>query len=716
MNKDTLKKHHFWFLAGFVPLLVLIAVLVLSSSVGSAIEAKKKAITDATSALQSKANPKPQALLKKLEEQNASLGTTRGKLWKDNWDRQKPLFTWPAASAKLKAVEKLDLKFGDPVPNDEGERDEFGKREVYLAEYSNKSGTGMADRVAPTQFLGSWQQVLRHVGGGNWGVRAINSDQIWLALEDIWVERSILNAVKSVNDQIGAFERVTKDAAGLAVPDDKLRRKFASRVWEIELWTESAGSGRTRLRGKLTNITDRLQLLGIGNTMTLRVWVEDAAKKPNAWFDLKIRTEFLPGKGAMKDVKDAKGVVTGQEPANVLDIIPSDELHVLPNGTSVAEISKVVQVFDARTVPVKRIDRVVLGQLDARNANAVLKKTEKMAKDDEAAASAAGATPTGGAGGNPAGPPPGMAVPGGRGATGSSDGGTSAGGGAAVAGPKEGPGTVETALDANRARYLDISPNVRRMPIGIVLVIDQAYLQDVLLAYANSPLRFQITQVHLSRFRGTLEGLGTTGSSGSSGAPPGIMSSGQGMFGSGFGPGTEGSPMGPPPGMSVPGGLPPRGGVGGGPPPGTSAGGLGTSAGGLSAGPGGGLGSGMLTTVSEAQLTSGLIEVCIYGIVSLYEKYDEKKAAEQATQQPGANPTTTTPPTTPPVGTTPPTKDGKDATSTDGKGAKDVTPKGATETPPQGVTPPETPMPPKGDKTPKDATPPVDPKGGKPGT
>jgi len=34
---------------------------------------------------------------------------------------------------------------------------------------------------------------------------------------------------------------------------------------------------------------------------------------------------------------------------------------------------------------------------------------------------------------------------------------------------------------------------------------------------------------------------------------------------------------------------------------------------------------GTLTTVSEAQLTSGLVELSIYGIVSLYERYDPAK-------------------------------------------------------------------------------------------
>jgi hypothetical protein len=57
-----------------------------------------------------------------------------------------------------------------------------------------------------------------------------------------------------------------------------------------------------------------------------------------------------------------------------------------------------------------------------------------------------------------------------------------------------------------------------------------------------------------------------------------------------------------------------------------------------------GEGSGSLTTVSEAQLTSGLVELSIYGIVSLYEKFptptpdaapkDEEKKDEKKDEKP----------------------------------------------------------------------------------
>ena len=270
-----------------------------------------------------------------------------------------------------------------------------------------------------------------------------------------------------------------------------------------------------------------------------------------------------------------------------------------------------------------------------------------------------------------------------RGGPGSADGGPGAPGGTVTAGQKEGGGPVETVLDGNRARYLEVSPNVRRMPVGIVLVVDEAYLQDVLLAYANSPLRFQITQVHWSRFRGTLGGLGTTGPGG--GEQPGITSSGSGVMGSGIlPPGSgEGAPIGSPRGPRGPGG--PGGIMSGMMPGGPGAGGY------------GGSGGGQLSTISESHLTSGLIEVCIYGIISLYEKFEVKPATADGKDAKDAG-----------------VKDTKDEKDGGAKDAKGVTP---TELVPKGTTPPAKPDAPKDEKgaKPKEpAAPPEDPKGKQP--
>src|SRR5262245_48372843 len=110
-NNEALKKHHFWILLGFVPLLVLIAVLVISSTVGGAIERREGDIDKATKEIASKTSPKPNALIEKLDGVVLKVSSKKGDLWKDNWERQagidpqtgkqdpaKNMFTWPKGS------------------------------------------------------------------------------------------------------------------------------------------------------------------------------------------------------------------------------------------------------------------------------------------------------------------------------------------------------------------------------------------------------------------------------------------------------------------------------------------------------------------------------------------------------------------------------------------------------------------------------------------
>src|SRR5262249_10761920 len=157
---DALKKHHFWILFGLVPLFVLIAVLVISSSVGSAIEKRNTEVEAAKKEIASKSNPKPDKLLRLMEERNKKVDGKRGVLWQDNWERQKNLFTWPKSELfvkftakpigtdgkpvkgedgkdKIISVQRLeDLKFGDQIIEEYDQFGEFRKKKFYLAQYS----------------------------------------------------------------------------------------------------------------------------------------------------------------------------------------------------------------------------------------------------------------------------------------------------------------------------------------------------------------------------------------------------------------------------------------------------------------------------------------------------------------------------------------------------------------------------------------------------
>ncbi|MCE9565260.1 MAG: hypothetical protein K8U57_24775 [Planctomycetes bacterium] len=584
-KKDVFKKHHFWILLGIVPLFVMLAAIMISSNVGAAVDKKLDEYKKATDSLNGKTNPKQDELIKKIQEQSSKVQVKREELHRLNWERQKDMYVWPKdVNGHLKDIERKNLKFGDTIPFANSQYDEFKKPEVYLAEFStvypNKKGsvptTGMADTLAPTQFKGGWQSVLRHVNA--FDDRALTSEQIWLMMEDIWIQRSLLEAVRTVNAQMAEFHRVKYEKNGVVIDDpdkktaeDPLRRKFHSRIWDIELEVNTKDNKRV-LGGRLINHTDRLQLMGLNNTMILKVWLQNGKDLPP--FEFKIGGEFVPGRGALKS--------DGKTPANVLDIVPTDD-HAIPVSFTVAEIAKVEQVFDTRTVPVRRIEAMGLGFRDARSATKQLfmpeftafkPKADVVPKDD---AKAPGGPPIG-----PIGPPFGTG-PGGVGpATGASGG-----------------GTVDTVVNANKKRYLQITQEVRRMPVAIALIVDQAYMQDVLLAFANSKLKLQITQVDWARFRpdpsDRLGGTGSTGDPSNPEQPQSIIVGG--VPGSGGGLGSEfGKPLGPPVGPRPIGPIGPTG-------------------------PGGFPGGTSTATVSESQLTSGLIQLQVYGVASLYEKY-----------------------------------------------------------------------------------------------
>jgi len=414
-NNDALKKHHFWILLGLVPLFVLIAVVTISSSVGGEIEKKNKEIEDEKGKLAKLSNPKSNALIELMDGVIKKVDGKHGSLWKDNWDRQAPLYVWPKSSRFTGFTKKdkgadgkeidvpvrlEDLKFGDPISHGDNQYEEFKKPEFYQALYSTAGLSpsqkeslppgfvAMADSIAPTQFNGGWERILRYANDLPQYNKALTSDQIWLLMEDVWVQRSMLQAVKSVNDEMAAFQRVKyEDGKGNVIddpdpknptaPKDPLRRKFRSRVWEVTLEVKTRGN-KSYVTGTLENITDRLQVLGIGKNMTLKVWLEpnrDGGVEGIEPIEFRIGSDFLPGKGGTKRVKDKTGKDI-EVPSNIVTMQPDENNdkefdkypNIIPPGKTVAEIVKVEQVFDTQTVPVRRIDAMAIGTMSATDS------------------------------------------------------------------------------------------------------------------------------------------------------------------------------------------------------------------------------------------------------------------------------------------------------------------------------------------------------------
>jgi hypothetical protein len=248
----------------------------------------------------------------------------------------------------------------------------------------------------------------------------------------------------------------------------------------------------------------------------------------------------------------------------------------------------VEQVFYWSTSPIKRLEKIALfkdaqshktSYIPLRQAEQFAKvaAAEAAAKEAAGGAGAAGGGPAGGMGG--AGMMgPGMQMQGGMaGMMGGGAGGPGAGGkfGAGGSGDTTPNGLVKD-------RYIYVSDQVRRMPVALQLIVDQANVEDVLTAVANSRLRIQVTQVQWQQAHDIKPPAGE------SAAP----AKGQPAGGGGKGPLSMGSPA-----------------------P--------TSGGPLLTPPGGTPSSGANADESDPNL----LDLAVYGIASLYERYPPKPAA-----------------------------------------------------------------------------------------
>jgi hypothetical protein len=618
LDKDTVVKHHFWFLLIPFGLFALLAWIGLWTSVSDATAEQEANIKKHQDELNG-TKAKSQKLVSLLEDQRKKLGAQRGVMWKAAWDNQKDIYTWPVSYTQDQLAKLNKLKFGDDIP-DRTIRQQFSDNEKYITEYE-----ALADSIEPMQFNGGWRKVLRYVV--NWPLVPTYED-IWLAMEDIWVQRGLVQAIDQVNREAATFQIVKSGK------DDPFHRKFQSRIWELDLWVERQ-KGDQVLKATLKNRTERLQALGIGNTMILKVWLDKAVDDP---VDFPVEGEFVKG-GETIQVKT----------------IPR---HTIDRSVRVTELLKVQQVFDGRTVPVKRIDTIALSTSSSRMATLPLKTTTFSQKELDEAQKAASATGTATSSFMPPGttsmaPPPGL--PSGVDPT-------------LAGGANTANSTDFTPNRLARKRYIDITPQVRRMPVGMVVIVDQAFIQDVLVALANSKLRFQTTQFDWNRFHGTLDYMG------SSMRTPGVPTApGEGdetdptLRGPAATRGSSDptiaprSPItAPRPPMAPPGGSGFFSGFGSRRPPGSffpGAGGYGS------------FGT-MVAQSSEDQLAASLVELSVYGIASLYHPYAPEQSAPGAGTPPGTPPTTvppttpgasTVPPTTPPMPTTPPKGPGETA-------------------------------------------------------
>jgi hypothetical protein len=387
-------------------------------------------------------------------------------------------------------------------------------------------------------------------------------EEIWLAEEDFWVKREMLRIVRAALDAYSHFKPVDipKDEP---MPEKAAPRyRFRNPSWEITLVIEEGKDSKGRTTAV---VSERSTIKNVSATKRTQL-VANARTGMGLKF-------LLTQNGASKAIEVAGEPLAYNASTPFKKPIPVDSIDLKKSFG-------LEQVLEYATSPIRRIDDLRTAKNSHRLAFVALKHNEALYKEppkDETT------TPEPGA------PGPGDSRPGGPGGPGGKFGAEPGGPGGPFGGLGASTSTTPNGID--RDRYLLTNAQCRHLPIAMVLVVDQAAINDVLIAVSNSPLRIQVTQVHLLHVNdpGPQAADNTTGDGPSPGVPqPGFPSPGS-FRPSGPGPGGKPFPPGIAPGE--PGGIP------------------------------GGFPGGLPGTEGSPTEDNNLFELTVYGIATLYERY-----------------------------------------------------------------------------------------------
>ncbi len=610
LDKEALIKHRFWIGLGLFVAIWLVGIIVVKVS-GD--DTKKKKYEDTKTAIEATKSKgvKTEAYQKPWNEFGSMFNKQKNKIWRAAWEQQANMYTWPEMP---KPVFYPSDQFGDDDRSDVVNRDKF-RNQLYPEEYRELKDSKLIYTVS---YLGGFEKVFPPQVWDQ--ERSPAREEIWLAQEDYWVRLEMLYIVRAALEGIVQFQQIKVD------PKDKPagvedRRVFRNANFELNLLLVKASKGlgweiSDKSTIKNISVTKRtLPLATPGDTSGLPfILLQDGAN-----YTMRIAGEPL----AYEHEVPLKRIYS-TDPVNLQKPFFIQQGLVWKNS------------------PIRRIDALALGTHSHRTITSGLKVREDLkALDPEPKEEAP--------------PPAASGAPGGAAGPGSA--GTGAGGSGMAGAGFGGRGSDVDATRVNkipRARYMHVTPQCRHLPIAMRVVLDQAHIHDFLSAAANSRLRIQITQVTFTNVSKQIDppvetetdkgtsGPGRGGSGPAGGSPGGVGPGGGKAPGAG---GSGGSGMGPPPGMG-----PGKGGgddadrgkmygqsgrgYGGGRPGSKGGFGMGGGRGGLAGagGPGGPAGSGNADTgnKNQAKDTASLVELCVYGVASLYERFPPKPPAATA--------------------------------------------------------------------------------------
>ncbi len=276
-----------------------------------------------------------------------------------------------------------------------------------------------------------------------WKINTDISKEAWIAQEDIWVQAEIYRIIRSVNDSISKFKGKGGTNRGSAI-------KFQNDNFDLELTLQADNNLTFKIKNRLKK-RQRLDL-------NFRVQM-NKTKPPEI-----IKISGLPLMPAGD--KDGKDTLSPTFP-------PSKDQ---PPRQGVFSVEQVLTMDSAA---IKRIDQVSIGSNGVDDISHSHRTYPKNLRpfDPKDAPKKDGEQP-GGPGGL-------VGIRGG-------------GGGAGGAGAGGNIVPLPHGLWTNR--YSEVTEQSRRIPISVVLIVDQSHVDRVVSAFNNSKLRFLETQILLNHY------------------------------------------------------------------------------------------------------------------------------------------------------------------------------------------------------------------------
>jgi hypothetical protein len=535
MDKESLKKNHFWYLFGGV--MVVIVVVLICVLVGGSTEAatKKDALAKGKKAVADAKAPKNDKFIQPWNQAKGEYADVKDKVWEKAWKAQEAFYVWPEADGIAKDLldskgqqidyNKLMLYAADTKDLELRVRERYA--EVYPLQFANTKGkdkSSLKDLVTPaifgrddTEFATIMAPTLatasstigapqgRGSGAGRGDYTATTTgpqgsgtsyltvvgrekaeqvkgpptpEEIWLLQEDLWVKRELLNILHTVQQNAARFKPVEVKADEPrpdGVQKDAVIHRFTNGTLEFTLYVENKGNGSV--------LSPKSTLKNVSPDQAVQVVSEARGTKELEFNLVKVNKEGVK-------VKNGPTVTftVGGEPLAYNQSMPLTSLPERVDNLDLSQDFGLEQKFDWSNAPIRRIDALVTAKQSHRTAIGALNPNPIFKSKDEAAGPGGPGGP-GAPGGQPGAPTPGgqptAQMP-------------AASGGTGERGGFGGPGAANsdaTPYGLERDRYIFATEYARHLPIAMDLVVEPAYIDDLLVAIANSPLRIQATQV-----------------------------------------------------------------------------------------------------------------------------------------------------------------------------------------------------------------------------